>query len=78
MSGVLLANKKDLEEDGRRVISREEGEKYAKAFKFKYFETSAVSHIMYGCKPHLQKANLFSPVFSDHGRGDRLSISAFS
>lgn len=42
VSGVLIANKIDLEKEGRRVVSEEEGKKFAYDLGLEYFETSAV------------------------------------
>ena len=43
-SGVLVANKVDLK--GRRVVTEEEGRKFASSKDLKYFECSAVSQCM--------------------------------
>lgn len=40
--GVLVANKVDLK--GRRVVTEEEGRKFASSKDLKYFECSAVSY----------------------------------
>ena len=41
LPGVLIANKVDLQDDDRRRVTTEEGEKAAAEFHLNYFETSA-------------------------------------
>eukprot|EP01138_Halocafeteria_seosinensis_P000873 gb/GECG01000896.1/.p1 GENE.gb/GECG01000896.1/~~gb/GECG01000896.1/.p1 ORF type:complete len:256 (+),score=34.65 gb/GECG01000896.1/:1-768(+) len=65
LSGVLIANKKDLAEDDRRVISKEEGEKYAKAFKLAYFEISATTGEGVDV-PFQHLAQRFNKRYQDH------------
>lgn len=41
LSGVLVANKVDLANEDRRIITEDEGRKYAQELGLEYFETSA-------------------------------------
>lgn len=41
LSGVLVANKVDLTNEDRRIVTEEEGKKYAQELGLEYFETSA-------------------------------------
>ena len=43
--GVVVANKVDLADGGRRVVSEKDGQRFARANKLGYFETSAKANI---------------------------------
>jgi transport family protein 27 len=55
--GVLVANKVDLEAEGRRVVSADEAREYASTIQFSYAEVSAVREALHcglildGCLP---------------------------
>ncbi|KAI9349693.1 P-loop containing nucleoside triphosphate hydrolase protein [Obelidium mucronatum] len=52
MHGALVANKVDLE--GRRVVSSEQGEEFAKANKLTYFECSAFYYLSNSFYDHFE------------------------
>jgi GTPase SAR1 family protein len=63
IGGVLIANKIDLRETGRDVVSSEEGEQFAQQNGLMYFECSAVSSALCVCMPnvcHMLPSNICS------------------